>query len=1806
MVNKPTPSAMTEQQQYQATEQTLVRAGYTHEAHVEERPKLGHGSLVFSTLHSPAEQSYGTAGLEQVYNSRGSTQGIGLGGNATGASSMYGGGATTQMYSPVSAGGYAQKRYAHTVRSSASSILSLGRQKTEPPVMILPHYNSPYESIFFNQPDVMHFVGKDLRIGTICISFKPTQNVMHFIVRTVLKFANIDIPESYRSSSEFEQCRSLYPKKNDLLPLLHTAIHHCLESVPESEVKQHQVVQHQSAKDHSVFVLDEPGWMQSTGYISSLVRGLEEIRQEGFTHVLKNLEAQMRPAALTIDFVIPDQESLSTPENDRFWEFFNGLGDRVEPGTYLPHAPKASLCMPDMTVGIKNEEQRSEALTELIETESKYNTRMQDLVNVYLAEARIAAAGPNAPLGKYEIRVIFSNIEQILAVSTDFLNDLREYQNDNTFGQSLGDICQKNLKRMGCYKQYLVRYKRAQETLSALSKKLPAFKAFQERCAHNNGIQILPNLLVEPTQRIVKYPLLFKGILSGTSEDSADVDGIRQAAETASQIAHMTKAKPEQNAEVLFNIRNIIEHCPDTLLSQSRSAVTYLDGHETNMLTGERGKPITLILFSDKIMIARRPKGVSGEVLFQLKEDEDERKRAERREKDRRDRERKSRKDGRGDKMEDRDENEHGSGAYGSAYSTAGFALLRKDWKFMGWMDLLKISIAIVEQTDPEGLFCMTTQNHTETKDDLWETTRGIMPEYLEKRDSFVSKFYETLTLAKAMGVSMMGTSSVPSDYTSRLHVAELELFCNVYTASQYRDVLYKGDVALLYTSGGAASQALMDMRSFSRLPLFAGMIQAAESGFRVILKGKVSLNDSASASLSSEQENRLLDIDAFQIHITELVANLQWTTYHFDPYQNAQLHFSRTYLRSDYLYKTASSFSRATTLRTRSLKKILDSTSPTQQQNFSSGYSNRHYNGSSSPSVGSPYANATSPNSPGGGLVRHYQMGNFSNVGSGLGSTAPMSPRTPPRSFTVPDIKQQRQRDHTSSHLRGDGADSVSGNIGIRLQQPPLPPSHQLQLGAGNVLRESVATMGALIPPGPGRKKDGSVEPMKWVIMLIERMETQGMLDSQLLSELTAHDHRVVRTLYSLLSTSNSDLLKLELQNYKSAIAYEVLRIYLEEMYAYSPLVARADVQQKFGACLHHKKVGEMSELILLRCQTYLDDMLPESQYILGAVISCYIRLRNSKQYRGQLDTLSLKMVALVMANSSEPDCDPSAESLASKKDQVLLLDIWAQFYPALWTDVSKSVTDSQHESDTASCTSSRKSPQTLPLSTFAPTEVDTDAELSLASQSAATLHMPSVEQTTYVGQFCPQGMDIAGVPTLKREFSGSTARQVHFVDDDDESTQRSHRRQSSDSEDDYESSVSVPADTIAPLESRALSSPHTDGLEHNIASNLARGRDDIESLRAQIQQIRDNFSQEIHWLGAQVAQQGSLSRESSTSSSCTAISVSLQESETKPLSTITEDAHLKHFDGGEDVDRFEEQDPPQPRNPQGMSTDNTEKHCTGKDDCGAGLISNKGYQFPMPLMVEEYCEDDCGVRLERECDVEHADDYPSVMDAVNISAALSEADLDVDSNRHAKDVLGVKERLAYLPADPAQMAFSGRRSRHMVDYVRHLRGQITAITERNLDMLDRCLASVQESQSEIGSQWEMMASQQEHLKEQLNDAMEYQIRLEYENEAIRDLYDEVTEENNIIFERFNEELEHIFEAVNTPGEDTIATDASKTLEHDGRDQGPSEGSCFSTDTMIHESHFCEESDRPSDSQLRRLLQKAVQDRSLAEQQAR
>ena len=50
------------------------------------------------------------------------------------------------------------------------------------------------------------------------------------------------------------------------------------------------------------------------------------------------------------DIVIPE---LADGEQEKFWAFFNGLGDHIEEEIYLPEAPRARLNLPVMIVGNK-------------------------------------------------------------------------------------------------------------------------------------------------------------------------------------------------------------------------------------------------------------------------------------------------------------------------------------------------------------------------------------------------------------------------------------------------------------------------------------------------------------------------------------------------------------------------------------------------------------------------------------------------------------------------------------------------------------------------------------------------------------------------------------------------------------------------------------------------------------------------------------------------------------------------------------------------------------------------------------------------------------------------------------------------------------------------------------------------------------------------------------------------------------------------------------------------------------------------------------------------------------------------------------------------------------------------------------------------------------------------------------------------------------------------------------------------------------------------------------------------------------
>ncbi|KAF9350539.1 hypothetical protein BGX26_011291 [Mortierella sp. AD094] len=1850
MVSKISPMMLTDEQQYLAIEQTLTRAGFDHEAYIEDRPKTNCGSLIFSMMNASIGHGYGETrgGGYNPVAANGSIVGGKMGGSiATGASSICGGvsgagnnsGGGLQMYSPVSPGSFSHKRYTNTVRSSTSSLLSLGRPRSEPPVMILPHYNSPYEALYFNQPDVLHFVGKDLKFGTVCISAKQGQGVMHFLVRTVLKFANVDILESCFLTPEFEQCRSLYPKKNDLYPMLHVALQQCLESIPEIEVNRHQVVRHQSGADHSVFVLDDPGWLQSPRYISNIVSGLEEIKQEGFTFVLKNLEAQMRPAALMLDIVIPNKDAFTESHQEKFWTFFNGLGDHIEAETYLPHAPKIALNMPTMVAGNKSEEQRLEAVAELIETETSYNKRMQDLVNIYLKEARLSVTALNPPLGKYEIRVIFSNIEQIVTASTDFLNDLREYQNCGGKGMNLGDICRKNLRGMECYKQYLMRYKRAQDAHSALTKKCLAYRALQDKCLQASGVQTVSNLLIEPTQRIVKYPLLFKAILSGTNEDSTDVEGLRDAAEIASQFAHMEKAKPEQRAEMLFNIRSIIENCPDSLLSQNRSIITYLDGYETNLLTGEKGRPITIILFSDKVMIVRRPKGMSGDALFHLKEDEEQRKRREKE---------KKKKDGTRPKKDDSCDSESTptTGAQGAGGVMSGFNILRKDWKFMGWTDLLKIKFAIVEQTDPEGLFCITTRYHTETKDDLWETTRGIMPEVLDKRDIFISKFYETQSLFKASAVS----SGI--DQTSRLHVAELELFCNVFTENQYRDFEYKGDVSLFYTTTSSSSSNIpnypVDVTPFPRLPPFVGMIQAAESGFRAVLRSKANLNGAGDSVSTTEDANRFLDSDAFQIQVTELVANLLWTAYNFDPYQSAQLHVSRVYMDTDYLYKTANPFTKAATLRTKGLKMLRETTGNTSSstsfalpaRSNSSSSSQHHipgyrHGGSFSPLTSPCDMPPNGPTSPsGGGLVgRNNSIVYSPNPGYASSSSinsitnnnyngngminnngmdmASMSPTVPNKRFSMPVMPVMMRRKRADSVATCDSADSDNsgGMQQYSHHQPPLPPNHPM---AANAVRNSVSVMNLLIP--------------------------------------------------------NIEVLRLELLNYSSAIAFDILRIYFEEGYEHGPLVGLADVRAKMGDCLVYHRDGQMRELITLRSQEFLDDMHQYSRFILGIIVSHYSKLLDLSVYEGYHVELAIKFCSLVgLKNDVSPskhhdlDIDGSQKSeeseklcnrespiphLAFEEEQFLLMEIWVQYYHALWpdrwrSDVSQRIvlpfssdslltplspTSSMSHSDTLysledSSTSTSgviRKVASMPLDGFSssmsgarPANADMDKRSSNSRSIPHSISMSNIHTKAYHGYKADSGGGDGYHQAPSQEGKSILIIEEPHWDQQQHNDQPLLYPQGHGP---YEDKLSM----FTRLEEWQKLDPSA--VENKTFESAVQCRDNVEvkalqsdqsikTLKSEIELLRNSIADEHNWMDGQLKSLAEacssgmeVSKTSSTITSASEIGQSgtitggnvlklIQKLNSPQTSHEKTRAWIKRESPTVNRDRYQLQQGGRPhgytrvapRNPQAVASVSTISQLPPRSSISS--IHTRPAFAPstlpfgaaartaesVPSLRQQLSQSSIGTTMSMDSTLSVPTSHGSTDcdDVKMLSNTTGEVESETGESRsigdnqindastqdsHNGTRLRNSSRIGErpLPLTPLEKMMIRNRNLALKEQeqkrsnqdvagtnllshrVRELQSQNSVKTEQNLEVLDRYLNMAEKVGQEFAAQWEFMQRQYEDLVNQLEISKAYQAKLEQENETIKDLYDEATEENNVIFEKFNGELENIFEAVN------------------------------------------------------------------------
>ncbi|XP_032206304.1 phosphatidylinositol 3,4,5-trisphosphate-dependent Rac exchanger 1 protein isoform X2 [Mustela erminea] len=195
----------------------------------------------------------------------------------------------------------------------------------------------------------------------------------------------------------------------------------------------------------------------------------------------------------------------------------DGAGDGAHPDPRVPGAaaPSSGPC----AAARESERQlrlRLCVLNEILGTERDYVGTLRFLQSAFLHRIRQNVADSvEKGLTEENVKVLFSNIEDILEVHKDFLAALEYCLHPEPQSQhELGNVFLKFKDKFCVYEEYCSNHEKALRLLVELNK-IPTVRAFLLSCMLLGGRKTtdipLEGYLLSPIQRICKYPLLLKG-----------------------------------------------------------------------------------------------------------------------------------------------------------------------------------------------------------------------------------------------------------------------------------------------------------------------------------------------------------------------------------------------------------------------------------------------------------------------------------------------------------------------------------------------------------------------------------------------------------------------------------------------------------------------------------------------------------------------------------------------------------------------------------------------------------------------------------------------------------------------------------------------------------------------------------------------------------------------------------------------------------------------------------------------------------------------------------------------------------------------------------------------------------------------------------------------------------------------------------------------------------------------------------------------------------------------------------------------
>jgi len=206
------------------------------------------------------------------------------------------------------------------------------------------------------------------------------------------------------------------------------------------------------------------------------------------------------------------------------------------------------------TLGKKLKE-RNSIIREIVKTEEVYVRSLQEIQKHYVEPLKLHLSDEKTKkkmLTDKEFRLVFGNLEQILAIHDVFLQMLRQRM-DQWPLCTIGDCIYSVIPLFFMYVTYVTNYDESLNILRDLSSKSKEFSTFVMFTRKKASGQLdLKALLILPIQRIPRYILLLRELLKNTDESHIDYQNIVKAKRKLEKLTMMINEKKRKHESLLM------------------------------------------------------------------------------------------------------------------------------------------------------------------------------------------------------------------------------------------------------------------------------------------------------------------------------------------------------------------------------------------------------------------------------------------------------------------------------------------------------------------------------------------------------------------------------------------------------------------------------------------------------------------------------------------------------------------------------------------------------------------------------------------------------------------------------------------------------------------------------------------------------------------------------------------------------------------------------------------------------------------------------------------------------------------------------------------------------------------------------------------------------------------------------------------------------------------------------------------------------------------------------------------------------